>query len=386
MVATPDSFKILAKRLQKKNIDESAAKELIGEYETEFGLDKVPAKALRGIIKTCKGKGAQLLADPALEPYYVIMQWMGLSHNSPSEKSEEESEHSDHQEPKEDESEEAEPEEDQQPEKAKKKSVKRSKKTGSKSKPPRKRSKGNVLPPLKAAVEGYDSGTSGSSQSTFTKERRKRNRRPIVLSSDSSSSEEGSSSSSTSRESEAPPATFSLKSVAKRHRAMRLLCEKREAKNLFRGFVARAMNTSAYTATLSFGSIRNRREAETLARSIDFFVDQFGVEAVGKVDALEVLLRRYTAVLHAETSTWEFATCFEESPEGPFVEAKIFNRVKKMAKLQGVPAQAMRLVGQVQGGKEDQGQKRKGAGKKTFPNRKMEGSRVTAATRPPKDE
>ena len=128
---------------------------------------------------------------------------------------------------------------------------------------------------------------------------------------------------------------------------MRLLCDKREAKNLFRGFVARAMNTSAYTATLSSNLIRNRREAETLARAIDFFVDQFGTDAVGKVDALEVLLRRFTAVLHAETSTWEFATCFEESPEGPLVEAKLFNRVKKMAKLQAIPAQAMRPVGQV---------------------------------------
>jgi hypothetical protein len=69
MIAT---FKILAKRLQKKNNDEAAARELISEYESEFGLDKVPAKALRGIIKTCKGKGAQLLADPALEPSYVL--------------------------------------------------------------------------------------------------------------------------------------------------------------------------------------------------------------------------------------------------------------------------------------------------------------------------
>ena len=142
--------------------------------------------------------------------------------------------------------------------------------------------------------------------------------------------------------------------------------KKREAKNLFRGFVARAMNVSAYTATLSFGSIRKRREAQTLARAVDFFVDQFGVKAVGKIDALEVLLRRYTAVLHAETSTWEFATCFEESPEGPFVEAKIFNRVKKMAKLQGVPAQAMRLGVQVHGGRGTRVRNGREPGRKPF--------------------
>jgi uncharacterized NAD-dependent epimerase/dehydratase family protein len=67
MVATPEAFKTLAKKVQKKKIDETSAKELIAEYETEFGLEKVPAKALRGVIKTCKNKGAQLLADPALE-------------------------------------------------------------------------------------------------------------------------------------------------------------------------------------------------------------------------------------------------------------------------------------------------------------------------------
>ena len=385
MVATPEEFKILAKKLQKKRIDEAAAKEMIGEYEREFGLERVPAKALRGVIKTCKGKGAHFLADPALEPTFVLLQWMGLPTNSPSQKSKSDSESSGEPEPKEDEPE-TEPDESQKPEKPKRKQ-KRSKNDEPKAKAPRhKKAKTNVLPSLHAALGKEDSGSSDSSDSTFTKERKRRNKRPIVLSSDSSSSESESSQSSKSVGSPDPHARVSLRAVAKRHRAMRLLCEKREAKNLFRGFVARAMNTSAYTATLTFGSIRNRREAETLARAIDFFVDQFGAEAVGKVDAMEVLLRRYTAVLHAENSTWEFATCFEESPEGPFVEAKIFNRVKKMAKLQGIPVQAMRPAGQAQGGREDGPKRLKATGKKSFPNRKMEGSRVIAANRPPKDE
>ena len=290
---------------------------------------------------------------------------MDLPTNSPSQKSKSDSESSGEPEPKEDEPE-TEPDESQKPEKPKRKQ-KRSKNDEPKAKAPRhKKAKTNVLPSLHAALGKEDSGSSDSSDSTFTKERKRRNKRPIVLSSDSSSSESESSQSSKSVGSPDPHARVSLRAVAKRHRAMRLLCEKREAKNLFRGFVARAMNVSAYTATLSFGSIRNRREAETLARTIDFFVDQFGVESIGKVDALEVLLRRYTAVLHAETSTWEFATCFEESPEGPFVEAKIFNRVKKMAKLQGVPAQAMRPAGQVQGGKTDEGSNAKRPERRAF--------------------
>ena len=52
MVATPEPFKALAKKIQKIKINEEEAKLLIAEYETEYGLDKVPAKALRGVIKT----------------------------------------------------------------------------------------------------------------------------------------------------------------------------------------------------------------------------------------------------------------------------------------------------------------------------------------------
>ena len=83
MVATPEPFKALAKKIQKKNINEEDAKLLIAEYETEYGLDQVPAKALRGVIRTCRNKGAQLLGDPALEPAFVLKQWMGLEIDPP---------------------------------------------------------------------------------------------------------------------------------------------------------------------------------------------------------------------------------------------------------------------------------------------------------------
>ena len=390
MVATPEPFKALAKKIQKKNINEEDAKLLIAEYETEYSLDQVPAKALRGVIRTCRNKGAQLLGDPALEPAFVLKQWMGLEIDPPVDEEggsepEPEGDGVSEKEPSNEESGDSEPEErDPKPKKNPRKRNRKSGRKGSAAGRPA----ANLLSALQDGLgQGVDSG-SASSESTYTRERKKRNRKAILLSSDSSS-ESDSSLSSLSTAPHDLEDRVSLKSVARNRRAMRLLCEKRESKNLYRGFVARAMNVSAYTATLTFGSIRNKREAETLARAVDFFVDQFGLAAVGKVDALEVLLRRYTAVLHAETSCWEFATCFEESPEGPFVEAKIFSRVKKMARLQGVPAQAMRLGVQGQGGRDDQGhrsQRGKPANRKGFTSRKLEGNRVTAPVRPAKGD
>ena len=387
MVATPEPFKALAKKIQKKKINEEEAKLLIAEYETEYGLDKVPAKALRGVIKTCRNKGAHVLADPALEPSFILKQWMGIELDLPRDEEQESNPKEDEEsevEPSEEESDEPEPKEKEQ--KSKNNSRKRNRKSGRKG--PAAGKPANLLSALQDGLgQGVDSG-SASSESTYTRERRKRNKRTIVLSSDSSSESDSSLSSFSTAPLDVAD-RVSLKSVAKSRRAMRLLCDKRESKNLYRGFVARAMNVSAYTATLTFGSIRNRREAETLARAVDLFVDQFGSGAVGKVDALEVLLRRYTAVLHAETSCWEFATCFEESPEGPFVEAKIFSRVKKIARLQGVPAQAMRQGVQGQGGREDQGHRPhrgKPANRKGFSSRRLEGNRVTAPVRPSKDD
>ena len=85
---------------------------------------------------------------------------------------------------------------------------------------------------------------------------------------------------------------------------------------------------SRRSATLSLGhSATDERRKPWQWRSTSSSTSSQTVEAVGKVDSLEVLVRRYTAVLHAETSTCEFTTCFE-SPEGPFVEVKIFNRVE----------------------------------------------------------
>ena len=147
MVATPESFKILAKKVQRKDVDEASARELIAEYEDDHGLDEVPAKALRGVIKSCKTKGAQLLADPALEPAYVLKQWLGLPSDVPSDRSKEESEESEHVEQEE---ESAGNQSDQNSQPGKPKSKKRAK--GSKKRSKKKANK-NLLSQLKGALE-----------------------------------------------------------------------------------------------------------------------------------------------------------------------------------------------------------------------------------------
>ena len=264
-------------------------------------------------------------------------------------------------------------------------------------------SSSNILETLRDAAEVNTAADSGSDSdvSSFTKERRKKRRPPHPSSSSSSDSDSSSRSSSESSDAKEKPQEGTLRAVPKCLRQMKLLCDKKESRNLFGGFIARAMNITAYVATLKFRSMRNKREAETLGRTIDFIVDQYGKRAISRMDACEVLLRRFTAVLHADTSTWEFATNFEECPEGPFVGAKMYSRVKKMAKLAGVRPPAMKMShpptdswrppqeftrtnSDSWRSNSDRRRDERDGNKKN--NRRLQGTRVSAPSRPTPDE
>ena len=85
-----------------------------------------------------------------------------------------------------------------------------------------------------------------------------------------------------------------------------------------------------------------------MARAMDVLVNQFG--AIGNVDALEVLLGRFTAVLHAEClSCGNEPRASRSLGKAPWCGGDYVNRVKKMARLQGIPSHAMRLGGHGQG-------------------------------------
>jgi hypothetical protein len=58
-------------------------------------------------------------------------------------------------------------------------------------------------------------------------------------------------------------------------------------------------------------------EVQSLARAVDLFVDQHGVEAVARDDCLEVLMRRIYALLVAPKVTWAVAGQFLEGAGGP---------------------------------------------------------------------
>jgi hypothetical protein len=103
------------------------------------------------------------------------------------------------------------------------------------------------------------------------------------------------------------------------------------------GYLAQAQNLSAFVATTRFITRRNKREAQVLARAIDFIVDQLGMAAVSKLDAMEILLRRLAAVLYAEkTGDWDTAKWFEEQPDGVVVEQAFFQEARKLARLNTV--------------------------------------------------
>ena len=407
MVATSEKFKELFNNVKKDETDEETSKILVAAYEREEGLESVPTRSLRALIKSLKEKAFSFLDDNTLSPSYVLKKWLepeqGPSEEdepdkTPNQAPEKESDHNDSQDS----------EAHRRKKTSKKRKAKRSPHQSARTKSKKSKRQGsnssNLLDPLRdaAGVESLSDSGSNSDASSFTKERRKKRRaRQASPSSDSDSDSSTSSSSSGSSGGDHDHHQATLRPVPKKNRQMRLLCDKKESKNLYGGFIARAMNITAYVATLKFKSMRNKREAETLGRTIDFIVDQYGKKAIVHMDACEVLLRRFTAVLHADSSTWEFATNFEECPEGPFVGVKMYSRVKKMARLAGVRAPAMKMS-QPQSDpwrqphefsrnnsepwrhNQDRRKEERDYNKKS--NRRLQGTRVQAPSRPTADE
>jgi hypothetical protein len=407
MVATPEKFKELCTNAKSDDLDEKATKQLVAAYEEEEGLETVPVRPLKTFLKFLKEKGFSLPDDSSLAPFNVLKQWC----LSPTPGSDEESVEKESNDLPIDEngSNSSKDSAARRRRHSKKRKHKRSPSRSARSKAKRSKRHGagssNIFESLRDAASGntsVDSGTD-SDLSSFTKERRKKRRPPPHAS--SSSSDSGSVSSPSSSDSSGErekPQEETLRAIPRRQRQMKLLCDRKESKNLFGGFIARAMNVTAYVATLKFRSMRNKREAETLGRTIDFIVDQYGKKAISHMDACEVLLRRFTAVLHADSSTWEFATNFEECPEGPFVGARMYSRVKKMAKLAGVRPPAMRMTHpptdswrpqqdlsranpEPWRGNFDRRKEERDPNKK--PNRRLQGTRVMAApSRPTPDD
>ena len=405
MVATPEKFKELILNIKNEEIDAEAIKLLLAEYDEQSGLESVPTRSVSGLLKLIKEKGISFSFDSTLSPAYVLKQWIGSKPAGSNEEADDKAREDSHIEGGDSDNDSETP--PSRAKKSKKRKLSRSGKSSkSRSKKARRSSSNsaNLLDSLRnaASVESPSDSGSDSEASSFTKEKRKK-RKASVPSSSSSSGDDSSSSSKSSSDSDdrIDRTQAALRPVAKAKRQMKLLCDKKESKNLYGGFTARALNITAYVASIKFRSMRNKREAETLGRTIDFIADQYGKKAITQMDACEVLLRRFTAVLHADSSTWEFATNFEECPEGPFVGVKMLSRVKKMAKLAGVRPPAMRFAPSLNESwrpnpeparpssdswRNNSDRRREDRDHQKRPHRRLQGTRVQAPSRPNPDE
>ena len=259
MVATPEKFRDLFASVKSDDLDEQAIKTLVAAYEEDEGLETVPIRPLRNLLKLLKEKGFSFTEDSSLAPSYVLKQWctppLGEAEGGPAEKGPkdvpEEGSGSD--------SSRDLAEKRRKKQKSKKRKAKRSPSRPSNSKGKRSKRHGssssNILESLREAA-GNTSADSGSDSdlSSFTKERRKKRSPPHPSSSSSSDSDSSSRSSSESSDAKEKPQEGTLRAVPKRLRQMKLLCDKKESKNLFGGFIARAMNMWPRSSSVPCGT------------------------------------------------------------------------------------------------------------------------------------
>ena len=76
MVATSEKFKELFNNVKKDETDEETSKILVAAYEREEGLESVPTRSLRALIKSLKEKAFSFLDDNTLSPSYVLKKWL----------------------------------------------------------------------------------------------------------------------------------------------------------------------------------------------------------------------------------------------------------------------------------------------------------------------
>ncbi len=92
--------------------------------------------------------------------------------------------------------------------------------------------------------------------------------------------------------------------------------KEREANNMHQSIKAHHRSMQTYVQSTDFLDNRNKKEAQSLARTLDLFLDQYGDKQVAEVDCLETIFRRLEAVIYADWSgDWETASQIEELPE-----------------------------------------------------------------------
>ena len=117
-----------------------------------------------------------------------------------------------------------------------------------------------------------------------------------------------------------------------------LRCTKRLANSLLWTIFNACQSTTQWVVQKVGGWTkgRNHREAETLARILDLSIQEFGIRAVERSAAFEVLIRRLHAINLADTQGhWEMACLLEEVPskKTPMVHEVIVKDLVTLGKL-----------------------------------------------------
>lgn len=116
---------------------------------------------------------------------------------------------------------------------------------------------------------------------------------------------------------------------------MELMVDERITEETLLNIFSTASTVSGYVEAARYSNTRNRKEAKTIARTLDFLLADLGLKEVLKIRASEVLIRRLAAIHEAErTGDWNVASEVEETTLGrEMISQSIRRRMLRSARL-----------------------------------------------------
>ena len=116
---------------------------------------------------------------------------------------------------------------------------------------------------------------------------------------------------------------------------MELMVDERITEETLLNIFSTASTVSGYVEAARYSNTRNRKEAKTIARTLDFLLADLGLKEVLKIRASEVLIRRLAAINEAErTGDWNVASEVEETTMGrEMISQSVRRRMLRSARL-----------------------------------------------------
>lgn len=133
--------------------------------------------------------------------------------------------------------------------------------------------------------------------------------------------------------------------------------------HIFREILGNALSSGAtlsgHVGSINFRSSGSRKEAMSIARSLDFNIADFGVRNTAEMRATEVMARRLSAVAHADqhNNDWEVAQHLEEKAADNLAPKSVTRRVQKSEKLVNISLSSKKVRGKGRGREKEGGDK-----------------------------